>query len=61
MRESGLLTHWTKQWTPQALNCTGLKPVTSAKTVDLTDFQGALYVLGRYLTLCAAPFHNVVS
>ena len=46
MREAGLLTHWTKQWTPRALNCTGLKPVTNAKVVDLTDFQGALYVLG---------------
>ena len=46
MRESGLLTHWTQEWTPRSLNCTGLKPVTNAKVVNMIDFQGALYVLG---------------
>ena len=27
-------------------DCTGLKPVTNAKVVTLSDFQGAIYILG---------------
>ena len=46
MRETGLLDNWIQKWTPQNLNCTGLKAVTVSKVVTMDDFQGALYVLG---------------
>ena len=45
MTETGLLEHWIQKWTPQNLNCTGLKAVTRSKVVTMSDFQGALYIL----------------
>ena len=49
IRESGLLEKWIQDWTPNNTHCKGLGPVTQTKVATVTDFQGALFLLGMGL------------